>query len=150
MAGTRFHPWRRLRDLGPAWTLKWREDLPPDVYGFTHWRDRTIHMRRGMTFAARRCTIAHEVEHILRGPYSLCDELREETAINERCARLLIPSTQELADSLIWHRGDYERAAEDLWVDPWTLEVRMSAMYNLERNYLNRRLDDAILLEGGC
>lgn len=146
MTGTRFHPWRRLRDLGPSWTLRWRSDLPWDVYGFTEWSSRTIYMREGMTFEERRCTAAHEVEHVLRGPFSRCDELREETAINNRCSRLLVPSMQDMADALIWHHGDYERAARELWVDPWTLEVRMGSMYGLEASYLRRRIADVELL----
>lgn len=146
MTGARFHPWRRLRDLGPAWTLRWRDDLPWDVYGFTDWRTRTITLRGGMTFEERRCTIAHEVEHVLRGQFSRCDEVREESMIDRRCARLLLPTMQEIADALVWHHGDYERAAEDLWVDSWTLEVRLGSLHGLEHNYLRRRLADVELL----
>lgn len=142
---TRFHPWRRLRDLGPTWRLRWREDLPWDVYGFTDYPSRTIHMRQGMTFAARRCTIAHEVEHVIRGPFSACDELREETDVNRRCARLLLPSMQDLADAMVWHDGDYEAVAEELWVDPWTLEVRLGSLRPLETRYLHARMNDVLV-----
>lgn len=142
---TRFHPWRRLRDLGPTWRLVWRDDLPRSMYGFTDYPSRSIHMKRGMTFEARRCTIAHEVEHVLRGPFSACDELREEIDVNRRCARLLVPSMQDLADAMVWHGGDYEAVAEEMWVDPWTLEVRLGSLRPLEAAYLRARLDDVLV-----
>lgn len=144
MTGTRFHPWRRMRELGPAWTLEWTEHLPWDVYGFTDWPSRTIYLREGMTFEERRCTITHEVEHVLRGPASRCDVLAEEHRVNVHTARLLLPSVRAIADALIWHRGDYEGAAEELWVDPWMLEVRLSTLLPaLEGRYLRRRLAEA-------
>lgn len=143
--GTRFHPWRRLRDLGPSWRLTWTDDLPYDVYGFTDHRARAIVLRKGLSFEERRCTITHEVEHVLRGPYSRCDLLREEAAVDQCSARLLMPSMQDVADALVFNRCDYESAAEDLWVDPWMLEVRLGTLRGLERDYLNRRLADVIL-----
>ena len=142
----RFHPWRRLRELGPAWRLRWRHDLPEDVYGYTDFARRTIYLRSGMSFAERRCTIAHEVEHVHRGPFSRCDVVREEALVDQRCSRLLLPSMQDVADALVWHHGDYEQAAEDLWVDVWTLEVRLGTLRQLERTYLSRRLAETALL----
>lgn len=135
-----------MRDLGPAWRLKWRPDLPDDLYGFTSWRERTITLAEGMTFEERRCTIAHEVEHVLRGPSSTCRRLREETAVNLHCSRLLLPSIRDVADTLMWHHGNYEAAAEELWVDPWTLETRLGSLRSLERGYLDRRLGETELL----
>lgn len=61
-------------------------------------------------------------------------------------ARLLLPSIGDIADSMVFFHGDYEQTAEELWVDPWTLEVRMASLHGLERKYLNKRLEDAILL----
>lgn len=142
----RFHPWRRLRDLGPSWRLKWAE-LPPDLYGYTDWRTRTITLAEGMSFEERRCTITHEVEHVLRGPASGCTVASEEMAVDRRSALLLLPSMIEIADALAFHHGDYELAAEELWVDPWMLEVRLSALRGLERSFLERRLEDVMLGE---
>lgn len=142
----RFHAWRRLRDLGPTWRLKWSCDLPSDVYGLTSWRDRTITLREGLSFEERRCTITHEVEHVLRGPASGCSELVEELIVDRRAARLLLPSMRDIADALVYHRGHHDLAARELWVDPWMLEVRLSALYRLERDYLRRRIDDVVLL----
>lgn len=142
----RFHPWRRLRALGPTWRLAWSRDLPGDIYGHTDWGSRTITMREGMSFEERRCTITHEVEHVLRGPASNCSVIAEELLVDRSSARLLLPSMRDIADSLVYHRGDHDQAAKDLWVDPWMLEVRLSSLYGLERDYLRRRTDDIVLL----
>jgi hypothetical protein len=120
--------------------------MPLDTYGQTDWRTRTITLATGMTFEERRCTITHEVEHVLRGPASSCRRMAEELEVDRVSARLLMPSMQEVADALVFHRGDHDHAASDLWVDPWMLEVRLSTLYGLERDYLGRRLEDAIVL----
>lgn len=145
MTQTRFHPWRRLRDLGPTWKLRWSECLPHDVYGFTDYARRTITLRSGMSFEERRCSINHEVEHVLRGPASSCSVAREEATVERQSARLLIPSMQDLADSMTFYGGDYEQAAEDLWVDMLTLDVRLGTMTGLERDYWQRRMADVIV-----
>lgn len=145
-----FHAWRRMRDLGPAWTLRWADELPSDVYGYTDFRTKTITLATGMSFEERRCTITHEVEHARRGPGSSHAVLREEVVVDRRSSRLLLPCVREVADSLIFHHGQYEDAAEDLWVDPWTLEVRLASLRGPEQDYLNERLAEVTLLQGGC
>lgn len=142
----RFNPWRRLRELGPSWRLKWSHHLPSDTYGKTNWGTRTITLAEGMSFEERRCTITHEVTHVLRGPASACDGVGEELEVDRISARLLLPSVRDIADCLVYHRGHHDRAASDLWVDPWMLEVRLSGLYSLERDYLHRRTDDVVLL----
>ncbi|WP_426243775.1 hypothetical protein [Nocardioides sp. LHG3406-4] len=124
----------------------WSDSLPVDLYGHTDYAKRLITLRTGMSFEERRCTITHEVEHVLRGPVSRCRELREEYAVDLRCGRLLLPSVRTLADSLIWHHGDLEAVSEEMWVDPWTLESRLGSLRPLERGYLHRRLADVELL----
>ncbi len=98
-----------------------------------------------MSFEERRCTITHEVEHVLRGPSSRCSRLSEELLVDRWGSRLLLCSIRDIADAMAWHHADYEQVAEELWVDPWTLEVRMSNMTQLERGYLDRRLRDVDL-----
>lgn len=134
-----------MRDLGPEWRLEWRSDLPPDMYGFTDFGRRTITIARGLTFEERRCTITHEVEHALRGPASSHSVLREELLVDRRASRLLLPCVRELADAMVFHGGDYEAVSEELWVDPWTLEVRMSALGESERHYFRERMGDVML-----
>lgn len=140
MNGDRFNPWRRLRDLGDEWRLLWRSDLPHDVYGYTHFASRTIVMRKGMSFAERRCTIAHEVEHVQRGRFSRCSILREEADVDRRVSRLLLPDIATVADALIFHHGRHDDAADELWVDPWTLEVRLGSLDATDASYLQVRL----------
>lgn len=142
----RFNPWRRLRALGPSWKLRWSHDLPGDTYGDTNWGTRTITLAEGMSFEERRCTITHEVQHVMRGPASTCNEVAEELTVDRISARLLLPSIRDVADALVFHRGDHDQAAKDLWVDPWMFEVRLASLYGLEREYLRRRTDDIILL----
>lgn len=142
----RFNPWRRLRALGPSWRLRWSHDLPQTTFGTTNWGTRTITLAHGMSFEERRCTITHEVTHVLRGPASGCSHVAEELAVDRISARLLLPSIREVADALAFHRGDHDEAAADLWVDPWMLDVRLSSLYGLERDYLHRRTDDILLV----
>ena len=60
------HPWRRLRDR-PDWLLEW-DMLPPGLMGSTCHRRRVITLDLRLSQAERRCTIAHELEHVERGP----------------------------------------------------------------------------------
>lgn len=144
-----FHAWRRMRDLGPTWRLVWADDLPADMYGYTDFPARTITLREGLSFEERRSSITHEVEHVLRGPASRCQVVREELVVDRRSARLLLPCVRDIADAMVWHHGDYEAVSEELWVDPWTLEVRLSALRVRERDYLTGRLAE-VVLAGGC
>lgn len=141
----RFHAWRRMRDLGPSWTLAWSADFDEETYGETDFDTRTITLREGMTFEERRCTITHEVEHALRGPASSCSVLQEEVRVDRSGARLLLSSVKEIADCLVFHHGDYELTSTDLWVDPWTLEVRLGSLWRNERRYLESRLAEVTL-----
>ncbi len=150
MGARGFHAWRRMRDLGPSWTLRWADELPGDLYGFTDFARRTITLATGMSFEERRCTITHEVEHVLRGPTSTHAVLREELLVDRRSARLLLPSMREVCDARIFHDGDYEDAAEELWVDAWTLEVRLGTLRPIEQEYVNSRMDEVVLLSAGC
>lgn len=142
------NPWRRLRALGDEWTLVWSDDLPEDTYGHTNHDTRIITLRTGMSFEERRCTIAHEVHHVYRGPVPSHRVMAEELAVDRCAARLLLPSMRDVADCLVWARGDYEQVAADLWVDPLLLEVRLSSLRARERAYLERRLSDVIVTMG--
>lgn len=136
------NPWRRLRDLGSAWTLVWSDDLDDETYGFTDHDAKTITLREGMSFEERRSTIAHEVHHVYRGPVPTHKTLAEELLVDRCAARLLLPSMKDVADCLMWASGDYDEASVELWVDPLLLEVRLSSLHGRERTYLNRRLAD--------
>src|SRR5262245_53751208 len=131
-------PWRRFSEL-TDWTLQWAE-LPSGVMGTTCHATRTVTLAVGMSQAERRCTIAHETEHIERGPVPAHEVLREELLIDSKVARLLIPSLPELVDAMVWAGGHIETAADALWVDDYLLQVRLGALTAPEQAYADRRL----------
>lgn len=137
------HPWRAFRHL-VDWTLHWAH-LPDGVLGLTDFRARTVTLAYGLTQAERRCTIAHETEHIRRGPVA-CSSLvaREERIVDEAAARKLI-TLEALADAMVWAYDDHE-AADELWVDVATVRARLATLTDGETAALNRRLDAAELL----
>ena len=133
------HPWRRLRALAD-WTLIWAH-LPTGLMGYTDWRNKSITLDRRLLQAERRCTIAHELEHIRRGPVPADPVLaaREEEAVNRATARRMI-TIRDLGEALAWTR-DLDEAADELWVDRPTLEARLRSLHPSERAYLKNRLE---------
>jgi hypothetical protein len=139
VGASRLHdPWRRFSEL-TEWTLRWAE-LPPGVMGTTCHATRTVTLALGMSQAERRCTIAHETEHIERGPVPPHAIQQEELLIDRKVALLLIPSLPELVDALVWAGGHLETAADALWVDDYLLQVRLGALTAPERAYAGQRL----------
>lgn len=133
-----FHPWRRLRDLAHV-TLEWHDGGRP---GTTRHSTATISLRRGMDQAKRRSALAHELQHLDRGPCQRINVGKDELAAAKAAACQLLPSVRAIADAYIWARGDLEAAAEELWVDPPTLRIRLQHMtHPAERAYLRRRLE---------
>jgi hypothetical protein len=108
--------------------------------GTTCHATRTVTLALGMSQAERRCTIAHETQHIERGPVPPHEVPGEELLIDRLVARLLIPSLPELVDALAWAGGHLETAADALWVDDYLLQVRLAALTAPERAYAGRRL----------
>lgn len=134
------HPWRTFRGL-TAWTLRWA-DLPEGMLGLTHHPSKTVWLTNGMTQEERRCTIAHETEHILNGgPMPPLLVAKEERQAREAAARKLLPSVRAIGDALAWAQGNIPEAAEELWVDERTLRDRLEFMrHPAERAYLQGRL----------
>ncbi len=126
------HPWRRFREELSEWTLLWAA-LPEGILGVTNFRARTVTLTHGMTQAERRCTIAHESEH-------MAGERREVVA-DRNAARLLLPDIRAIGEALAWSHSTHE-AAEELWVDEATLRARLDALHPSERHYLRRRLEE--------
>ncbi len=133
------HPWRRFRDQAD-WLLRMAE-LPGDLVGYTDFVHREVVLDSRLLQSERRCTIAHELEHIHRGPPPADGVLlaREELAIDKTVARRLI-SIEALGEALAWSL-DLHEAAEELWVDVPTLRVRLEHLHPAERHYLQRRLE---------
>lgn len=133
------HPWRTFRDLAD-WTLIWAP-LPFGVWGLTNFRTKTVTLAPGMTQVQRRCTIAHETQHVIRGPVARHHQAREERVVDRNAARLLLPDISAVGEALAWSQNEDE-AADCLWVDRYTLRARLDALHPSERAYLKRRLED--------
>jgi hypothetical protein len=112
--------------------------------GRTCHQTKTVTLALGMSQAERRCTIAHETEHIERGPVAPQQAPREELEIDRRVARLLIPSLPQLVDAMTWAAGHLETAADALWVDDYLLTVRLRSLSDRERSDVNRLLTNAL------
>lgn len=135
----RHHPWRVFGTF-TDWKLVWTDDLPDGRWGLTVHEEKTVYIADHLDEAERRCTIAHETQHIIRGPHDPAMYLREELIINRKVGRLLVPSVRWLGHALAWHQADFEKAAWELWVDDDTLSVRLSSMTPRERAYLDEQL----------
>lgn len=118
-------PWRHLRDNWPQFTV-YEYDLPDGVLGCTNYRD-AIWLDHRLNQAERRCTLAHELGHLERGPLhpdatqAMLDA--EEIAVDQWAARKLITSRDFIA-AFSWSL-DLHEMAEELWVDVPTLRARI-------------------------
>lgn len=132
-----YHPWRQLRSLS-AWTLLWS---PPrsGARGECHWPTQTITLDPRLLQAERRSVLAHELEHVDRGPMPGWAREREEEAVNALAARKLI-GIRELGEALAWSLDPHE-VAEELWVDVPTLQARLRHLHPAERHHLEHRLN---------
>lgn len=135
------HPWRAFRELTQV-TLRWMQ-LPEGLLGFTDYAASTVTVACGLTQAERRCTIAHETEHVRRGPVTARLEEREERHVDDIVSRRLI-SFAALAQAMLWAR-DAEELADELWVDVRTVRARLRGLTPQESIELNRRLGEGEL-----
>ncbi|WP_134324576.1 DUF3263 domain-containing protein [Cumulibacter soli] len=134
---THWHPWRALRnraDIDIVWTR--------GEGSRTIWHDQgvTIEIDTTALQATRRCVAAHELIHIERGiPTNGGGVLaaREERRVDAEAARRLIP-IDRLAHALAWSTNPHE-AAEELWVHPHVLSVRLATLTDDERDHLAGR-----------
>lgn len=130
------HPWRVLRTL-TGWTLLWRRPAS-GARAETVWSDQTIEMDPSLLQAERRSVLAHELEHVARGPFPRWATGREEAIVSEMAARKLI-GIDDLADALAWSLDPHE-VAHDLWVDIPLLRSRVQHLTDIERRHLRERL----------
>lgn len=136
----RHHPWRVFSTY-TDWKLEWRDWLPEGRWGWTRHHERKVYLLNGLDEAERRCTIAHETQHIIRGPYPQHLHMREELIINRRVGRLLVPSVKRIGHAMAWAQADYEKAAYDLWVDDETFDIRLNSLTPRERAQLAEHLE---------
>lgn len=138
------HPWRYLGQF-PDWKVEWRNDLEEDELGLTLHSEKRILMALDQTQAQRRGTACHEAGHLVRGPFSVCRKLYEESLVERQAARLLMPSVRRIGHAMAFHRADYEKTADDLWVDEGLLNVRLSTLAPREREWLSGQMETILL-----
>lgn len=139
-----YHPWQAFRVIASVarFTLEWAH-LPDGKRGHTDHDNRTVTLTLGMNQAERRSTIAHEVEHVRRGPVPAYLKAREERVVDDLAARRLIPFPR-LVEALVWAYDDHE-LAEELWVDVEVVRARLDGLTAGESVELAARMDAAEL-----
>ncbi|MFC2623676.1 MAG: ImmA/IrrE family metallo-endopeptidase [Propionibacterium acidifaciens] len=107
--------------------------LPSGQSGRVDWARRVVTVDCRLSAAQRRCTLAHELVHVERGPVPADPWLaaREEAAVEAEAARRLI-GIDALADALAWSSQPAE-IADELGVDVQTLMVRVGGLSVAER-----------------
>jgi hypothetical protein len=100
-----------------------------------------IVLERSLGQVERRCTLAHELEHLRRGDRG-CQPEVVEARVRHAAARWLLPDPGTVADALVWAGGDLEVAADELWVDEPTLRARLDGrlLGVDEANYIGARV----------
>ena len=118
----------------------WSVDLVAmPVRGMCRWNRRTILLDIGLSRVEERCTLTHEIVHAERGPFPRWATACEEAAVNAEAARRLIP-LDALGEALAWSLHPAV-AAEELDVDPPTLEALLRDLAAAEVEALRHRLE---------
>ena len=123
-----YHPWRHARDLGL--TIEFVPGLRPrGTYAAG-----LVQIREGLSQRERRVVIAHEIVHCERGDDGIaCTRWhlrKQERTVHLLAARRLLP-----IEEIIAVQCEPEPAVA-LWVDDYTLALRMSALDWREREML--------------
>lgn len=135
-----YSPWGALAQLTDVHV---RFDDLIDELGYWDPETRTITLDRGQTQVERRCTLAHELEHLARGDENVAHvspvlAARQEIAACTRAARRLIPLA-DLISALLWSQDERE-LADALNVDEDTIRVRLLTLTPGEHSIIDERL----------
>lgn len=124
-----YHPWRHARDLGI--TIEFVPGLRPrGTYAAG-----LVQIRAGLSQRERRVVLAHEIVHCERGDDGIaCSRWhlqKQERLVHLEAARRLLP----IADiAAVQEDPD---PANALWVDEYTLALRMHHLTSAERGQLD-------------
>jgi hypothetical protein len=134
-----WNPWRHIGENYPHITVIRHHELPGTLWGLQFANQ--IWLCRRLDQARRRCTLAHEIVHLERGPVPVdaVGLAKEERIVSQLAAQRLIPLT-DLVDALRWTR-EPNQLAEVLWVDVPTLRARMESLDPIEVAQLENELD---------
>lgn len=135
-----YDPWRHIATDYPEWVV--REWTFPDGHrwGLTEHPTRTVWIDKRLDLASERCTLAHELVHVERGPFPEHLREKEEAICDDIAARRLMPLIV-LAEAMAWAR-DQAELRRVLEVDPPMLDARMSGLTPWERELLDRHMRD--------
>lgn len=118
----------------------WSVDLVVmPVRGMCRWSRKAILLDIKLSRAEERCTLTHEIVHAERGPFPRWLTAREESIVDAKAARRLIP-LDALGEALAWSLHPAV-AAEELDVDPPTLEALLRDLAEAEVEALRQRLE---------
>lgn len=135
----RYSPWRHLRSLTHVRLDFTDDDRLLDGADARYYAtvDRMLMDRRLDLQVERRCALAHELGHALRGDLPCGDDVldaRQEALVEQWAARKLI-DLHALADALKWS-DDPSEIADALWVTVELIMVRVQHLHPAERAYL--------------
>jgi hypothetical protein len=131
-----YDPWHALDDFDRARVVF--DDLPPRRRGQVDFGTQTITLQACLDPTTQRCTLAHELVHLERGPVLMWCAPREERAVAAIAARRLV-SIEALAEAMRWSQ-DERTLADELGVDVRTVRVRLRSLDEGERDILRRRV----------
>ena len=131
-----YDPWHALTDFDRARVVF--DDLPPRRRGEVDFGTQTITLERRLDPTTQRCTLAHELVHLERGPVIMWCVPREERAVAAIAARRLV-SIEALAEAMRWSQ-DERAVAEELSVDVRTVRARLRCLDDAERALLRERV----------
>ena len=136
LAPAPYDPWAALSQLDDVRLVI--ADLPRYRRGQIEFATRTITLHRSLDPTERRCTLAHELVHLERGPTLVRLTPREERVVSAIAARRLIP-VEALAACLRW-TDDSAVLADELGVDERTVRIRIATLTEHERVAIEGRL----------
>lgn len=135
-------PWLFLSDRHPDVKIYLRADLGRR-WGQTVWRDGMpeIHLAVDLGRIQRRCTLAHELHHVMRGApcRPLCPQ--DEADVIDETARFLLPDLAVVAAALA--HWDLPAAAERLMVTRNVLTERLDGLTEEEMAELSEMVESA-------
>ena len=131
-----------MRERHPDVTIICDVELQDGLLGCTDHDERIIWLDSRLSQRERRCTLAHEIGHLHRGPVPT-DPIQaalEERLIDEWASRQLIDGCA-LAAAFRWS-PHYAEVAEELWVDEHMLRARLRCMTDEEQDMVLAAIRD--------
>lgn len=135
-----YNPWRDARDNFVDYLIDRSCELPAGLKGCV--KGQTIYLCKTLDQHARRCTLSHELKHIVRGTNHAIylSHPREEMAIDRLVARQLIHIDNFIA-AIPWGvKSPRPETASELGVDAHTLRVWVHTLSAKESAYIEARL----------